>query len=78
MINTKIIAEQSPNIPKFPCLMQSKDSGNIVLFVESGKGIVIALGGKQGYFYKVGDMAHNWDMEKFEFLRGKVELRNVE
>jgi hypothetical protein len=75
MIKTEIVEEKKKDEEiKYPCLMKSNYSGNIVLFIESEKGICLNKWDfKISFFDKEFFM---WDMRNFKPFNGTISLSN--
>jgi hypothetical protein len=71
----KSIISENNNI-KYPCLMifTKTDEGSfIVLFNSKDCGMVI---NSENKVYPIGDYSHSWNMLKFTFYTGNVNLTN--
>ena len=60
---------------KFPCLMKSSASGNIVLFYFHEKGTVVSVGDRSTV-WKVGEHSSGFSMESFKPFNGTITLQN--
>jgi hypothetical protein len=67
--------EKINEITKYPCLYESKITGNIILFTAAEQGIVLKLGDNNDV-YKVGQHCFGLDMKVFKRLESKVILEN--
>lgn len=57
----------------FPKLMQSKESGNVILFTEKEKGILVFEGDT---YYGLGHFSKSWNMDNFIDFEGNIILSN--
>ena len=60
---------------KFPLLMISKESGNIVLFTKTNWGTIL-LATKQETDHQLGYHSTCWNMDYFEPFMGEITLTN--
>jgi hypothetical protein len=60
---------------KFPCLMKSSESGNIVLFYCYEKGTVVSVGDRSTV-WKVGEHSSVFSMGSFKPFKGTITLQN--
>lgn len=66
---------QEENKIEYPCIMKSKNTNNIVLFEQAGKGTVLKIG-KTPTANCVGEISYDVAMSHFELFTGKITLRN--
>lgn len=59
--------------PVYPCLMETSDSGLIVLFTTGGTGTVVHTGTDT---FKIGHSSLNWAQSSFTKYTGEVVLSN--
>jgi hypothetical protein len=73
-VEVKVFEENQEEI-KFPCLMISNQTGNIVLFSCDKKGVVL-LRGENPTLWKIGDYGNDFAMENFKPFKGSITLSN--
>lgn len=62
-------------VKTYPCIMQSRTSGVVVLFEREGVGVVLAGQSRRGH--RVGARCTDWDTDAFDLFHGTVELKNI-
>ena len=72
------VSEQKTKIKKrFPKLMNSKITGNIVFFEKHGVGTVIHLGERNDDAWVMGEHSDDFDMTTFTDYNEPVTLQNA-
>jgi hypothetical protein len=64
-------AEKEQKI-KYPCLMEHKPSGLVVLFTEPKTGTVL----NKSQYFSFGAVSKTWDMESFTLFTDSITLSN--
>lgn len=71
-MKSSIVETKKAGVP-FPKLMINADTGTVVLFERSGKGVIVH---SKNSFSKVGVSSSAWTMARFQDFNGALKLSN--
>ena len=71
----KVEAKEALKNDKFPLLMISRESGNVVLFTKNGYGTILMATTKEKE-HQLGYFSNCWNMDYFRPFNGEITLTN--
>ena len=73
-MKSEIIQEQPEDTAiEYPCLMQSRTTKTIVLFLREMEGTIVKIG---NHPFTIGQVFDDFDMDNFKVFKGKLVLSN--